>query len=61
MNDLDTNILYNVKIVSKDTYIKWTSSDLIAIIESPTIAKQFKYTENDNSTVEFHEHKEDYV
>ena len=44
LGGLDTNVLYNVKIVPKETYIQKERSDLIAITESPSIAKQFKHT-----------------
>ena len=51
-DDLITNILYNIKIVPTNTYIPKEKTDLIAITESPSIAKQFKHISKDNRTVE---------
>ena len=52
-DDLLTNIIYNVKVVPKDTYIKNEKTDLIAITESPVKAKQFKHTGIDMKTARF--------
>ena len=59
-DDLLTNILYSVKIVPKSTYIPDERTDLIAITESPAIAKQFKHIGTDNRTVEIEDVGEDY-
>ena len=60
-DDLLTNIIYNVKVVPKDTYIKNEKTDLIAITESPVKTKQFKHTGIDMKTARFDGINDDYA
>ena len=49
---IDTTILYSVKLAANNTYVQGERTDLIAITESPSVAKQYKHISTDNRTVE---------